>query len=74
MFYKIFKNKSPFNLFKVIPEKSSFHATRNVDGISLIKIKRNFFKNTFFSTEIIEWNHLERRELWYFQKQYPQIY
>ena len=41
MFYKIYKNKSSFNLFKVIPEKTFPYATRNVDGILLIKIKRN---------------------------------
>ena len=44
MFYKIYKNKSPFNLFKLIPEKTISYATRNVDGIPLIKIKHNFFK------------------------------
>ena len=32
MFYKIYKNKSPFNLFKVIPKKASSYPTRNVDG------------------------------------------
>ena len=55
MFYKIYKNKSPFYLFNLIPEKTSY-ATRNVDCIPLIKIKHNFFKNTFFPSAIIEWN------------------
>ena len=59
MFYKIYKNKSPFNLFKVILEKTSSYATKNVAGIPLIKIKRNFFKNTFFPSGIIEWNKLD---------------
>ena len=59
MFYKIYENKSPFNLFKVIPEKTSSYATRNVDSIPLIKIKRNIFKNTFFTSAIIEWNKLD---------------
>ena len=59
MFYKIHNNKSLFNLFKLILEKTSFYATRNVDGILLIKIKRNFFKNTFFSSAIIEWHKLD---------------
>ena len=59
MFYKIYKNKSPFNLFKIIPEKTSSYATRNVDGIPLVKIKRNFFKKTFFPFAIIEWNKLD---------------
>ena len=58
MFYKIYKNKSPFNLFKVIPEKTFSYATSAADSILLIKIKRNFFKNTFFPSAIIEWNKL----------------
>ena len=56
MFYKIYKNKSHFYLFNWIPEKTSSHATRNVDCIPLIKIKHKFFKNTFFSCATIEWN------------------
>ena len=59
IFYKIYKNKSPFYLFNLIPEKTSSYATRNVDCISLIKIKHNFFKNTFFPSAIIEWNKLD---------------
>ena len=59
IFDKIYKKKSPFNLFKVIPEKATSYATRNVDGIPLIKIKRNFFKNTFFPSAIVEWNKLD---------------
>ena len=54
MFYKIYKNKSPFYLFNLIPEKTSSYATRNVDCIPLIKIKHNFFKNTFLPSAIIE--------------------
>ena len=50
MFYKICNSKSPFNLFKVITEKASSYATRNVNVIPLIKIKHNFFKNTFFTS------------------------
>ena len=57
--YKIYKNKSPFNLYKVIPEKASSYTTRNVDGISLIKIKRNFFNNSFFPSTTIEWKRLD---------------
>ena len=32
-FYKIYKNKSPQYLFKLIPEKTDAYATRNVDNI-----------------------------------------
>ena len=56
MFYKIYKNRSPLYLLNLRPEKTSSYATRNVDCIPLIKIKHNFFKNTFFSSTIIEWN------------------
>ena len=59
MFYKIYKNQSPFYLFNLIPEKASSCATRNVDCIPLIEIKHNFFKNTFFPSAIIEWNKLD---------------
>ena len=58
MFYKIYKTKSPFYLFNLIPEKTSSYTTRNVECIRLIKIKHNFFKNTFFPSAIIEWNKL----------------
>ena len=34
-------------------------ATRNADCIPLIEIKRNFFKNNFFPSTIIEWNKLD---------------
>ena len=35
------------------------YAKRNVDGILLIKINHNFFKNTFFPSAIIEQNKLD---------------
>ena len=55
MFYKIYKHKSPFYLFNLIPQKASSYATRNVDFFPLIK--HNFFKNTFFPSAIIELNY-----------------
>ena len=58
MFYKIYKNKSPFYLFILKPAKISSYATRNVDCVPLIKIKHNVFKNTFFPYAISEWNEL----------------
>ena len=36
MFYKIYKDKNPFYLFKVIPEKTSSYATRNVGDIPIV--------------------------------------
>ena len=59
MFQKICKNKSPFYLFNLILEKTSFYATRNVDSIPLIKIKHEFFKSTFFPSTIVGWSKLD---------------
>ena len=44
MFYKIFKSKSPQNLFKLIPEKTSSYVTRNAENIPLFHIKHIFVK------------------------------
>ena len=38
---------------------TSSYATRNADCIPQIKIKHNFFKNTFFPSPIIEWKKLD---------------
>ena len=54
MSYKIYKNKSPQYLFKLIPEKTNAYPTRNVDNIPCFKIRHNFFKNYFFPSTIIE--------------------
>ena len=59
MFYKIYENKSPQYLFKLIPEKSHAYATRNVDNIPCFKIRQKFFKNSFFPSSIIEQNNLD---------------
>ena len=59
MFYKILKNKTPQYLFKFIPEKSSYYSTRNNENIPLMKVKHNFFRNSFFPSTIIEWNNLD---------------
>ena len=54
MFYKIWKKKNPLILFKLIPEKKCPYATKNIAGVTLMKIKYKFFKNTFFPSAIIE--------------------
>ena len=43
----------------LIPVRSTPYATRTVGNIPLIKIKDNFFKNSFFPSAIIEWNNLD---------------
>ena len=65
MFYKIYKSESSQYLFKLIIEKThafatrnvGVYATRNVDNIPFFR--RNFFKNLFFPSTIIEWNNLD---------------
>ena len=59
MFYKIYKNKSPQYLFKLIPEKTHAYPTRNVDNVPCFKIRHKFFKNSFFHSTFIEWNNLD---------------
>ena len=59
MFYKIYKDKSPQYLFKLIPEKTHAYITRNFDHIPCFKIKLKFIKNSSFPSTIIEWNNLD---------------
>ena len=59
MFYRIYKNKSPQYVFKLIPEKTHAYATRNLNNVPCFKIEYNFLKNSFFPSTIIEWNNLE---------------
>ena len=58
--------------FNLIPDKIFSYPTRNVDCISLIKIKHNFFKNTFFPSAIVEWSKLDptiqNAEIFFFSK------
>ena len=74
MFYKIYKNKSPLKLFKVIPEKTSSYATKIVDSIPLIKTKQNFFTKKVFLPICNHWKeqarsyHLERRKFCIFKR------
>ena len=48
-FYKILKSKSLRYLFDIIPTKLRVHNTRYCDKIPLLKIKHNYFRNSFFS-------------------------
>ena len=56
-FYKIYKNKSPQYLFKLMPEKTHAYATRNIDKVSFFKTRDTFFKKSFFLSTILEWNN-----------------
>ena len=59
---QIYKNKSPSYLRNSIPDRVKFYSTRNrqIDNISNIKTRSNFFRNSFFPSTITEWNKLDR--------------
>ena len=59
MIYKIFKSKSPLYLFKLIPGKTFSCVTRNADNVRYFNINHNFYKNSFFTSSIIEWNNID---------------
>ena len=59
LFYKIYKNQSPFYLYNIIPTTNTHHTFRNFDKIPHFKTKHNIFKNSFFPSSIIEWNKLD---------------
>ena len=60
--YKIDKNKSPSCFYSSIPGSVKFYSTRSsqIDNISNIKTRSNFFKNYSFSSTITEWKKLDR--------------
>ena len=58
-FYKLFNSKHPNYLFELIPLRSSKYVTRNIHNIRLLKTRRTFFKNSSFTSTIIEWNKLD---------------
>ena len=60
-FYKIIKEKSPADLFELIPENSTPYTTRFVQKsqIPFLKTKTNFFKKKFFSAVIMDWNKID---------------
>ena len=62
LFYKIYKNKSPSYLYNLIPDRVKFYSTRSsqIDNISNIKTRSNFFRNSFFLSTITDWNKLDR--------------
>ena len=58
-FYKIFNDKSPSYLFNLIPNFNRVHNTRLSYNIPTIKVKHDYFKNSFFPSAISEWNKLD---------------
>ena len=58
-FYKILKSGQPDYLSRLIPKRHSNYCVRNPSLIPPFHIKHNFFRNSFFSSSIIEWNKLD---------------
>ena len=58
-FYKIFNETSSSYLFNLIPNFNMFHNARLTYNIPPIKGRHNYFKNSFFSSAITEWNRLD---------------
>ena len=58
-FLKIFRYKCPRYLFNIIPTSVSTYNTKNTNNIPLLKVKHNFFQNSFFPSALIEWNKLD---------------
>ena len=48
-------------MYNLIPDRVKFYSTRSsqIDNISSIKTRSNFFRNSFFSSTITEWNKLD---------------
>ena len=55
---EILKDESPKHLFNRIPKLTRLYSTRTANNIPHLKIKHNFFENTFFMSVNIEWNKL----------------
>ena len=53
-FYKIFNDKSPSYLFNLIPHFNRVQNTRLSYNIPTIKVKHNYFKNSFFPSAALE--------------------
>ena len=61
LYCKLYMNKSPSYLYNLIPDRVTLYSTRSsqIDNISNIKTKSNFFKNSFFPSTITEWNKVD---------------
>ena len=58
-FYKIFKTKSPFYLYSLIPKINVNRSSRTKDSIPLLRNRTETFKNSFFPNAIEQWNKLD---------------
>ena len=58
----MYKNKSPPYLYNLVPDRMNFYSTPSsqIENISNIKTRSNFFRDSFFPSTITEWNKLDR--------------
>ena len=52
--------QTPTYLLNVIPVSSRSYFTRNVENVPSIKVRYDFFKNSFFPSTVIEWNKIDK--------------
>ena len=55
-FYKIINEKSPTCLYNLIPSFNRVHNTRLSYNIPPVKVRHDYFENSFFPSAITEWN------------------
>ena len=58
-FYKIFNEKSPSHLYNLIPNFNRVHNNRLSYNIPPIKVRHDYFKNSFFPFATSGWNKLD---------------
>ena len=57
--FKIINNQSPRYLFQLVLSPNTTYFVRNSESILQLCTKHDFFKNSFFSLTIKEWNNLD---------------
>ena len=59
LFHKIYNLKSPKYLYNLIPSVNRFYDTRINTNVPSFECRTEYFKNSFFSNVITEWNKLD---------------
>ena len=59
LLYKVIAIQSLSYVFNMFPRKNTSRPTRGSDNIPLLGTKYNFFKNSYFSAAVKEWNRLD---------------
>ena len=56
--FKIINNQSPSFLFPLVPSPNTRYFARNSENTPQLRTNHEFFKSSFFSSAIKEWNNL----------------